>query len=255
MPRYFFNVRNGHHYMPDLEGEEFADAAGAHQRAWWTAKAVLSRPSPYSAGWKNAVFEVTDEQGRFVFSDVRGTRRSRCPLSSGCLRCRSSWASLKRIERFDGLTAKKRAPRRRSRSSRPVHKGDAGDLDRAGMGVKRGAGGLVSAWLHPSCRVGPLPKALTEFGISPDDQFALKLVGQIISLGDLRRHAGETINLFLHAAARERGHHDCPLNDWVEGREIEPPLAELGSQGFPNGLLLTGTLEPLEHRSLTETRA
>jgi hypothetical protein len=50
MPRYFFNVRNGHHYMPDLEGEEFADVAEVHQRAWWTAKAMLSRPSTYTAG-------------------------------------------------------------------------------------------------------------------------------------------------------------------------------------------------------------
>jgi len=76
--RYFFNVRNGNHYMPDIEGEEFADAAAAHQRAWWTAKAMLSRPSPYTAPWQNAVFEVTDETGRVMltlaFADVRGNR-------------------------------------------------------------------------------------------------------------------------------------------------------------------------------------
>jgi hypothetical protein len=78
MPRYFFNVRNGHHCMPDLEGEEFADVAEVHQRAWWTAKAMLSRPSTYTAPWQNAVFEVTDETRKLVlklaFANVRGTR-------------------------------------------------------------------------------------------------------------------------------------------------------------------------------------
>ena len=83
MPRYFFNVRNGHHYMPDLEGEEFADVAAAHQRAWWTAKAMLSRPSTYTAPWQNAVFEVTDQTGSVVlklaFSECVGIARRRWP--------------------------------------------------------------------------------------------------------------------------------------------------------------------------------
>ena len=93
-----------------------------------------------------------------------------------------------------------------------------------------------------------LGEALAVGRISSDDQFALKLVGQIILLGDLRRHTGEALHLLLHAPARERRHHHCSLDRWLEGCEIEPNLGELDGESLPNSFLLAGTFEESEHR-------
>jgi hypothetical protein len=71
------------------------------------------------------------------------------------------------------------------------------------MGRERGAGGLVSAWRYLTC-ADPFAEALAEFGVRFDDQFAPEIVGQIMSLGNLGGHSGETLNLLLHASTRDR---------------------------------------------------
>jgi hypothetical protein len=61
MPRYYFNVRQGDSFVPDLEGLEFPDLATALANGAVGIKEALSEES-----LEGAIFEITDELGSVV---------------------------------------------------------------------------------------------------------------------------------------------------------------------------------------------
>jgi hypothetical protein len=61
MPRYYFNVRQGDSFVPDLDGLEFPDLATALANGTVGIKEALSEES-----LEGAVFEITDEAGKVV---------------------------------------------------------------------------------------------------------------------------------------------------------------------------------------------
>ena len=63
MPRYFLNLRNGNHYLPDLEGCELPTLEAARRHAAGVARGMMLRPGK---GWDQAAFEITNSDGRLV---------------------------------------------------------------------------------------------------------------------------------------------------------------------------------------------
>ena len=78
MPRFFFSLRHGRgpdKLAVDVEGDELADAAAAHEHALGLARDLIARTRSYAVrDWFVCTFEVTDEAGALVltipFSDT-----------------------------------------------------------------------------------------------------------------------------------------------------------------------------------------
>lgn len=71
MPRYFLNLRNGNHYLPDLEGCDLPHLEAAPIHAVGVAREMMRRPG---RRWDEAAFEITNSDRRLVlylrFADV-----------------------------------------------------------------------------------------------------------------------------------------------------------------------------------------
>jgi hypothetical protein len=72
MPWYFFNIRNGNHYVPDRDGCELPSLDTVPSQAAGVAREMMRRPGHQ---WANAAFEVTNREGRLVYF-LRSARSS-----------------------------------------------------------------------------------------------------------------------------------------------------------------------------------
>ncbi len=76
MGRYHFNVRNGSGYMEDEEGQELSDTDHARSMAVAGARSLLSAEVLAGDLDLRGRMEVTDEQGRLIFTvDFRDALR------------------------------------------------------------------------------------------------------------------------------------------------------------------------------------
>lgn len=67
MPRYFFHLRGPDTYVPDPDGEEFANADDAWEAAQRTAQTLMRTEVDTDAEWLTRRFEVVDAAGEIVF--------------------------------------------------------------------------------------------------------------------------------------------------------------------------------------------
>jgi hypothetical protein len=63
MTRYFFNLRSGDKFVPDVEGHDYANLGAAKEEAVIAAREILSELVKHGEVIDGSIFEITDASG------------------------------------------------------------------------------------------------------------------------------------------------------------------------------------------------